>query len=194
MGYHSEEYDPSTGSYGGSGSPMSTDMPPVPEYQSQNMMPQQGGGPYQQMLQQMMMQQQMMNLQQQGGQGMPQQQGGGSPWGQLAETGMKMGMKKFGPQIASGIGNFLGIGGGAAGAGAAGASAGIGGMLSGLGGAASGAMGALAPFAAPLAIGKLGGEALDMLMPGYRKGLNKMTTKAFGGKAKNMLAPWKWRL
>ena len=194
MGYDTQ-YNAATGSYGGSNNPMSTD----PAYQTNNMntppAPSEGTlTPMSTLLQQLL-------TQQAGGGGQPgysqQPQGGG-----LGNDLLGMGLKKFGPQIASGVGNWLGIGSGAAGGaggilgGIGGASTGLGGLFGagGLGGAAGGAMAALGPLALGAGAVKFGGEAIDKLMPGYRKGLNKATTGMFGKKAKNMLAPWKWRL
>jgi hypothetical protein len=187
------QYNAATGSYGGSNNPMSTDS----AYQTNNMIPPAPSGgvdPMNALIQQLL-------TQQAGGGGQPgypqQPQGGGS-----ANDLLGMGLKQFGPQIASGVGNWLGIGSGAAGGaggilgGIGGASTGLGGLFGagGLGGAAGGAMAALGPLALGAGAVKFGGEAIDKLMPGYRKGLNKATTGMFGKKAKNMLAPWKWRL
>ena len=176
MGYDTQ-YNPATGSYDGGNNPMSTDS----AYQANNMIPGAPSGgvnPMNALIQQLLTQQPWG-----GGQpGYPQQQysqqpQGGSLGGDLLGMGLKMGMKKFGPQIAGGIGNFLGMGGAAT-----------------TGAAGGGALAALGPLALAAGGVKLGGEAIDKLMPGYRKGLNKATTGMFGKKAKNMLAPWKWRL
>jgi hypothetical protein len=194
MGYDNQyNYDPATGSYGGGyGNPMSTD----PAYQTNNMsQPAFSGGmnPMNTLIQQL--------LTQQGGQsGYPQQQysqqpQGGSLGGDLLGMGLKFGMKKFGPQIAGGIGNFLGMGGGAATTtGVTGALGSTGGAAGLAGGAGGGLMAALGPLALAAGGIKLGGEALDKFAPEVRQKLNKHTTGMFGGKAKNMLAPWKWRL
>ena len=93
--------------------------------------------------------------------------------------------------------NLLGKAGELFGGGGAAGGGGISSLLSGLGtGAQSayGAMGALGPIGLGIMGGKLLGEGMDKFMPGYRKGLNKVSTGMFGGRAKNLFTPWKWRL
>mgnify|MGYP001242156177 CR=1 FL=1 len=191
---YNTQYNAATGSYGGSNNPMSTDS----AYQTANMAPETpdgGANPMNALIQALLTQQAGG-----GGQpGYPQQ-----PYPQQPQGGglLEMGLKKFAPKMLGAIGKWAGVGSGAAGGaggilgGVGGASTGLGGLFGagGLGGAAGGAMAALGPLALSAAGIKFGGEAIDKFMPGYRKGLNKATTGLFGKKAKNMLAPWKWRL
>jgi|TARA_Y100000310_G_scaffold338033_1_gene426621 hypothetical protein len=109
---------------------------------------------------------------------------GGRAGGELDPSGNPI--QTRGMDIMGKLGGMFGLGGAGTTATGAGTTA--------AGGGLSGMLGVLGPIGLAIGGGKLLGEGMDKFMPGYRKGLNKLSTGMFGGRAKNLFTPWKWRL